>query len=277
MENLNLPVILDIIILVFLFLSVIVGYFRGFSTRFISFILTIFSVMMAYMLSNPISLMFTWKITGLDGLPTEVIRGIYPILYRVIAFVVLLVVFYILKVLIMLIFKSTIKKMIESFSLTQFIDRILGGILGLIQGVIITFVVLCIIATPIVKNGAKTLKDSTLGYYVINLVPSVNQQLKLMNDTYSLIGNMNLDQFSLNNLDAASFSTFTSIIDNANKLGLFKDEDIVNVFESYASQIETMENVVVTKEEMLKINELLDIPALSAELKDKILNKLIVE
>lgn len=277
MGNLNPSFILDIIVIGFLLISMLVGYFRGFTTRFFSFILSILAFFLAFILSKPISLLFTFQIRISDGAISEVLKGFYPLIYQVIAFIILLVIFMILKVVILFVFRNTIKRLIDTLAFSRFIDGILGSALSLIEGLIFTFIALCVMMMPFIKDGSKIIDNSTIANHILNLVPEASKQLNALSDTYNLTKNLDFSSFSLDKLDKNSLSTLKTMITSAQDMGLVTPQDVNDLVESYRSDIEQAQDVKVDQETKKQIDELLNIPGIPQDIKDIVNNKIIVE
>ncbi len=277
MGNLNPSFILDIIVIGFLLISMLVGYFRGFTTRFFSFILSILAFFLAFILSKPVSLLFTFQIRISDGAISEVLKGFYPLIYQVIAFIILLVIFMILKVVILFVFRNTIKRLIDTLAFSRFIDGILGSALSLIEGLIFTFIALCVMMMPFIKDGSKIIDNSTIASHILNLVPEASKQLNALSDTYNLTKNLDFSSFSLDKLDKNSLSTLKTMITSAQDMGLVTPQDVNDLVESYRSDIEQAQDVKVDQETKKQIDELLNIPGIPQDIKDIVNNKIIVE
>ncbi len=277
MGNLNPSFILDIIVIGFLLISMLVGYFRGFTTRFFSFILSILAFFLAFILSKPVSLLFTFQIRISDGAISEVLKGFYPLIYQVIAFIILLVIFMILKVVILFVFRNTIKRLIDTLAFSRFIDGILGSALSLIEGLIFTFIALCVMMMPFIKDGSKIIDNSTIANHILNLVPEASKQLNALSDTYNLTKNLDFSSFSLDKLDKNSLSTLKTMITSAQDMGLVTPQDVNDLVESYRSDIEQAQDVKVDQETKKQIDELLNIPGIPQDIKDIVNNKIIVE
>lgn len=277
MGNLNPSFILDIIVIGFLLISMLVGYFRGFTTRFFSFILSILAFFLAFILSKPVSLLFTFQIRISDGAISEVLKGFYPLIYQVIAFIILLVIFMILKVVILFVFRNTIKRLIDTLAFSRFIDGILGSALSLIEGLIFTFIALCVMMMPFIKDGSKIIDNSTIASHILNLVPEASKQLNALSDTYNLTKNLDFSSFSLDKLDKNSLSALKTMITSAQDMGLVTPQDVNDLVESYRSDIEQAQDVKVDQETKKQIDELLNIPGIPQDIKDIVNNKIIVE
>lgn len=277
MGNLNPSFILDIIVIGFLLISMLVGYFRGFTTRFFSFILSILAFFLAFILSKPISLLFTFQIRISDGAVSEVLKGFYPLIYQVIAFIILLVIFMILKVVILFVFRNTIKRLIDTLAFSRFIDGILGSALSLIEGLIFTFIALCVMMMPFIKDGSKIIDNSTIASHILDLVPEASKQLNALSDTYNLTKNLDFSSFSLDKLDKNSLSTLKTMITSAQDMGLVTPQDVNDLVENYRSDIEQAQDVKVDQETKKQIDELLNIPGIPQDIKDIVNNKIIVE
>ncbi|MFQ9923375.1 MAG: CvpA family protein [Beduini sp.] len=277
MGNLNPSFILDIIVIGFLLISMLVGYFRGFTTRFFSFILSILAFFLAFILSKPVSLLFTFQIRISGGAISEVLKGFYPLIYQVIAFIILLVIFMILKVVILFVFRNTIKRFIDTLAFSRFIDGILGSALSLVEGLIFTFIALCVMMMPFIKDGNKIIDNSTIASHILDLVPEASKQLNALSDTYNLTKNLDFSSFSLEKLDKNSLSTLKTMITSAQDMGLVTPQDVNDLVESYRSDIEQAQDVKVDQETKKQIDELLNIPGIPQDIKDIVNNKIIVE
>lgn len=277
MENLNPSLVLDIAIIVFLGLSILVGYIRGFTTRFVSFFCSILVLAGAYIFSKPLSLLLSFNIDLSGTVPDEVIHLLYPMVYRVSAFFILLVVFLIIKWIVLFIFRATIQRLIEGLSLTHFVDSVLGSALSLIKGLIAVFVVLCLLATPFIPNGSTIIQNSTIANHVFNLVPSISQQFYALESTFNLSKLINSSDLSLEDLDEQSIASIKTMIDSAVNLGLVTEEQISELCDEYQDSILNSHSVSVSEDEKEQIERLLETPGIPDEFKEIVRSKLIVE
>ncbi len=277
MGNLNPSFILDVVVIVFLFTSLIIGYIRGFTTRFVSFTLSIAAFVLAFMLSKPISLLFTFKLHLSDTKLNELLINFYPLIYRIIAFIILFIVLIILKVIITFIFRNTIKRIIDTLAFSRFLDSILGSALSLVQGLMVTFIALCIMMMPFIKNGSTTVQQSFMGSHILKLVPSVSEQLTTFSNSYLLAKDFDFSSFSLDKLDKNSVSALKSWVKQAQDMGIITSNDVARIAENYRDEIVNVQDVKVSQDTKQQIDELLEIPGIPQDIKAIIQNKIIVE
>lgn len=157
--------IVDIIILLVILLSGIVGFKRGFTKELVCFLGVFVVIILGFVLKDPVAELLY------DNLPIFKINGLYSLsiyFYVVIAFLlvtsVLLLIFKLLIVL-----TSLFEKLLNHTIILGIPSKILGFIIGLIEGVVWTFIILYVLNLPIFN--IKDIKESTLKKAVLDDTP----------------------------------------------------------------------------------------------------------
>lgn len=157
--------IVDIIIILVILLSGIVGFKRGFTKELVCFLGVFVVIILGFILKDPVAEILY------DNLPIFKINGLYSLsiyFYVVIAFLlvtsVLLLIFKLLIVL-----TSLFEKLLNHTIILGIPSKILGFIIGLIEGVVWTFIILYVLNLPIFN--IKDIKESTLKKAVLDDTP----------------------------------------------------------------------------------------------------------
>lgn len=157
--------IVDIIIILVILLSGIVGFKRGFTKELVCFLGVFVVIILGFILKDPVAEILY------DNLPIFKINGLYSLsiyFYVVIAFIlvtsVLLLIFKLLIVL-----TSLFEKLLNHTIILGIPSKILGFIIGLIEGVVWTFIILYVLNLPIFN--IKDIKESTLKKAVLDDTP----------------------------------------------------------------------------------------------------------
>lgn len=157
--------IVDIIIILVILLSGIVGFKRGFTKELVCFLGVFVVIILGFVLKDPVAEILY------DNLPIFKINGLYSLsiyFYVVIAFLlvtsVLLLIFKLLIVL-----TSLFEKLLNHTIILGIPSKILGFIIGLIEGVVWTFIILYVLNLPIFN--IKDIKESTLKKAVLDDTP----------------------------------------------------------------------------------------------------------
>lgn len=209
---------IDIIFVVFMLLMAIFGYIKGFVTRLYDFIGTIFVLFVAYFLAKPISSIFMiYQYDSQDVLASMVGKMVN----QIIVFVILLIVLTIIKKLLGIVIKPALKGFMDTFSLTSFVDKILGVGLSLIEGLLISYLALVFVVIPFYPKGRASIDNTVFASRVINLVPSVSQEVINLADTFDQTKDTSLH----------SIESLTKLMLTAKDMGLIDDEQIITLFQ----------------------------------------------
>jgi len=157
--------IVDIVIIIFILLSGIVGLKRGFTKELVCFLGIFIVIILGFFLKDPVAQILY------DNLPYFKINGLLSLsiyVYEAIAFLlvtsVLLLIFKLLIVL-----TSLFEKLLNYTIILGIPSKILGFILGLIEGLVWTFIILYILNLPIFNNNI--LKESKYKKYILDDTP----------------------------------------------------------------------------------------------------------
>ncbi|MFR1448878.1 MAG: CvpA family protein [Beduini sp.] len=276
---------LDICIIIFLLASIVIGYYKGFTKRFLSFICTIAALIGAYLLSKPVSLVLSFKINALTNLPSEVVQNIYPIIYRMVAFVVLVIILMVVKVILIVILKPLVKSIIDGLKLTRTLDGILGSMLSLVQSTILSYIVLIMMCLPINPKTYQMVNHSLVGNKILELIPSISKSVKGLNELSNFVKTMDLDNFKeqfdldkIKSLDENSLKSVRNLAKSAMDLGVVSEEEITQYCNQVVDQINQIDtSVSVTPSQKEEIDKILELPGVTEELKLAISRKINVQ
>lgn len=278
--NLNF---LDILIIVFLFLCIITGYYSGFAKRFLSFCGTVLALFLAFIFSKPVSLFLSFKISDFTKFPIEILNNVYPIVYRMIAFIVILVILLIIKSIILMVLKPVVKTIIDCFKITGGLDSILGAVLSFVKGIMFVYVALLFMCLPINSNKFSLVHESIVANKILNIIPEISDSITQINQFDEVMtsinaGDLNGDHFDLEKLDEKSLQSFHSLAKCAIDLGIINENQMTQYSISTAKKIQNMPNSVgVSKKEKEQLDKILDLPGVSEDLKIALNNKIYVK
>lgn len=274
---------LDISIITFLILSIITGYFRGFTKRFLSFLGSLLALAGAYFLSKPVSLLMTFKINITTNIPVENIQSITPFIYRAIAFAVILVGLLIVKSIVLMVIKPVVKTIIDTFKLTGTLDSLLGAGLSFIKGMIFVYITLLLMCLPVNQNKFAMVNDSIVANKILNLVPDVYNQIKGMNQFDNLVSmvknnKLSVDSFDINKLKELDEQTLNSthqLAKTAISFGIISEKEINQYSIQAKTKVEAMnEKVTISQMQKNEIDKILDLPGVDEGLKTAVNNKI---
>lgn len=234
---------LDLIIIILVILGAFIGCKRGFTTELVSIGGFIISLILAFILKNPISAFLYDKLPFFSfGGVLKGVTALNILLYEIIAFLIAL---FILTIILKLL--KIFTKIFESFLNATIIlgipSKILGGILGALEWLIISFIILFVLSLPIFNN--KFVFESKIYDGMLKISNKFNKEL---DNTYKVFKEFDelkdeytskdadTNQFNLDTLDL--FLKYNIIdIDSAEKLyqkGKFKKIDnIESVLSKY--------------------------------------------
>lgn len=179
----NITNIIDVVIVLFIGLSGVVGLKRGFIKQGVATIGLIITVILAFILKNPVAefLSLNLPFFKIDG----VFRGLTVVnilFYQVLSFIIVIS---ILQLILNAVIKvSNILEKILKFTIILGIpSKILGFILGLIEGFIFTYVVLFFLTQPLFNIDL--FNDSKLTPKVLRNIPVLSSFSKSTVDTFN--------------------------------------------------------------------------------------------
>lgn len=258
---------IDMMIIFILFITIIVGYLKGFVYRGYDLAATVISLIVALYLSAPLSLMFkVYEVIGVGEIVGNVINR----------FIVFLILFCCLKLILFLIgllVKPLLKKVIYTFKIFEQLDRLLGILASFIEGIMIIYLILIFIVLPIVPNGKENIEKTIVAKKILELVPVVNEKIESL-DAISLLVNegINYDSYNQDNLYYMALS-----LNKAYDSGILSKDKLNEVSNNYYQNISQIENPILLNEqeynEVTKLLNRLDSSKIDINM---ILNKIIV-
>lgn len=231
--------IVDIVILLFLVLGAVVGFKRGVFTELVSALSFIVSVVLAFLLKNPVSIFLY------EHLPFFSFGGIFKgvtviniLLYEVIAFLIMLALFTGLFAIIKFVTKI-FERILKLTIILSIPSKLLGIIVGIIHHYIIVFIVLYILSFPIF--GFNILNESKLKKGILNNTPilsSITKETVKIYDEFETLKDKYKENISVNdfNNEALDLMLKYNVIsvestDKLIELGKIKvDNNIINKY-----------------------------------------------
>lgn len=168
----------DIIIILVILLSGVIGLKRGFTKELVCFLGFFLVIILSFILKNPVSSFFYnhlpfFKFGGLF----KGITSINILLYEVLAF--LIVASILLIILRVVIFATSVfEKLLKLTFILGLPSKILGCIIGLVEGVVWCFIILYIVSLPLFN--IKIVNDSKLKDEILTKTPILTN---ITNDT----------------------------------------------------------------------------------------------
>lgn len=210
--------IIDVIFILVILMSGIVGFKRGVIKESVSFLGFFIVVILAFILKNPVSVFLY------EHLPFFKFFGIFKgievlniLVYEVIAFIIVLsILTIILKVLIKL--TSVIEKLLTVTIVLGIPSKILGFIVGLIEGFVWSFIILYIISLPVFNIDL--VRESSVRKPVLDKTPILS---KFTSDFINATKDFSKlkDEYTENKIDSEQF--------NKNSLEVFLKYGILDV------------------------------------------------
>lgn len=231
--------IIDIVILIIIALGAVVGFKRGVFTELISALSFIVSVILAFLLKNPVSIFLY------EHLPFFSFGGIFKgvaviniLLYEIIAFLIMLALFTGIFAIVRV--ATKLFERILKFTIVLSIpSKLLGIIVGAIHYYIIVFIALYVLSLPIF--GLDILKESKFKNNILNNTPIlssvVKESVKIFDEFETLKDkykdNTSVDEFNNEALDLMLKYKVVSV-ESADKLvelnKIKVDKNIINKY-----------------------------------------------
>lgn len=161
--------IIDIIIVLIILSSALLGFKRGFTKELVSFLGFFIILLLAFVLKNPLSKLmyeylpffkFSWLIKGATSLNIL----LYEILSFFIVLSILMIIFRVL-----LLATTIFEKLLKITIVLGIPSKILGFIIGIFEGIVWSFIILYIINLPFFKTDI--LSNSKLSNNLLNKTP----------------------------------------------------------------------------------------------------------
>lgn len=258
--------LIDVVILLILVISFIIGYLRGFVDRALNLVTSLIILFVAWWGSKGLAPFFNlWSGTE-DPLLSQLIA---PFMGRVIAFVAIYVVLMIVRMIIFAILKPIIRRIKEGIRLVNFTDSILGGAFNVIKSLFIVYFALLVISLPIVNNGRQAINDSFLGSLVVKVAPSISATVMDFGEKIE-----NLSSLTSQAEEGMQVEDMIELVNSMNDLGVLNEDTITSFYDSYHSEIESLPVQEVSPENYDRLVGMIeDLPA-SEQIKEVLKSKL---
>jgi len=224
--------IIDIVIILMILLSGVVGFKRGVLKELVMLLGTIIVYVIAFRIKNPLANVMMRILPFFDFLgKLKGVTVLNVVLYQVVAFALILGV---LLALFNIIVKTTgiLQKLIDWTLILTLPSKALGLIIGLISGYLYVFLALIIFSVPL--GGVELFTNSTLVNHILGNTPVLSHSLggfkDAVKDIYSLTENMvTEEQIDTNKLNLTVMETLlkhkvvrasdmTELLEKTNKL-----------------------------------------------------------
>lgn len=229
--------IVDIIIIIFVLLTGIVGSKRGVFKELVFCIGTILVFYLAYKFKDPLGNFFLLKFPMFDF--PNLFKGVVTLnilVYQLLAFLLVLAVLLIIFEII-LSFTGLFEKLLKITIILGIPSKILGFIAGLIEGYVIAFVILFFLTQP--AFSFKTFMDSKLANKILTSSPILTDitrnTVETIEDIYELKDETNVTLLNKKTLDMMLDKKIVSYdvaneLYKANKIKFTGIEDILNKY-----------------------------------------------
>lgn len=164
---------IDVIFVFFCIFFSLVGYYKGFISRFYDLLGTILCLIVSLNIYKYFSGLFSF--IPVNELTENII--FIPILNNIISFVIVFIVLYIIKKIFGIIIKPILNSIINFLKITGFINRLLGLIFSFFESIIISYIVLLIMMTPLINNGYHYVNNTIIAKEVLTLIPEYSNNL----------------------------------------------------------------------------------------------------
>lgn len=234
--------IVDIIILIFIALGAVIGFKRGVFTELVSALSFIISVVLAFLLKNPVSIFLY------EHLPFFSFGGIFKgvtviniLLYEIIAFLIMLALF--MGIFALIKFITKIFERILKLTIVLCIpSKLLGIIVGAIHYYVIVFIVLYVLSLPVFNLSI--LNESKFKNNILNNTPIlssvVKESVKIF-DEFETLKNKYKDNTSVSDFNNEAFDLMLKYkvisVESADKLvELGKIKVNTNIIDKYREE-----------------------------------------
>lgn len=208
----------DLIIIILVIMGAFIGFKRGFTSELLSIGGFILSIILAFILKNPISLFLYDKLPFFSfGGILKGVTALNILIYEVIAFLLaLLILSIVLKLL--RIFTRIFENFLNATIILGIPSKILGSILGGIEWLIISFIILFVLSMPVFNN--KFIFSSKI---YDGMFKFTNNFSKEIDNTYKVFKEFDelKDKYTSKDVDTNSF--------NLDTLDLFLKYDIIDI------------------------------------------------
>lgn len=232
--------IVDLIIIIFVLFGAVLGFKRGFTKSLVSALGFIATIVLAFLLKNPVSVMLYGNLPFFKF--GGVLKGVTVLniaLYEILAFIIVLAILgIVLKVLMLA--TSIFEKVLNATIILGIPSKILGAVVGLIEFFVIAFAALYALSLPVfnldILNESK-LKDKILNNTPV-LSSFVDGSMKVVDEFTSI-----KDKYNDNNSNAEEFNK--EVLDLFLKYEVVKVESIDKLVEKDKLQINNIEEILM--------------------------------
>ena len=237
--------IIDIICVVFLIITAIIGYKKGFVGQLYdiaSFLLVLFLV---YWLSEPLaSLWMVYPYDATDYIASMVGSMINRLLVGLLLFIGIMII----KKIIGLFVKPVLKGFMHSFETTSFVDSILGLILHVLEGFFTIYLVLVFLFIPFFDQGRQMIEKSYIAHTIVNFIPDVSQSVLDMTSLFKQ--NQSMEGYSQDMLTRLTLQALQS--------GLINHEDALKIFEENILNQNDLQSIELSPSQLEQLQALLE-------------------
>lgn len=231
--------IIDIVIILLIITGICLGFKRGFTREVVCFAKFALSLIIAFLLKNPLSKLMYEHLPFFDfGGIFKGVSAINIILYEFIAFLLVLgIVMVIFRIL--LLATTIFEKILNTTVILSFPSKILGMIVGAIHYYLIVFILLFVVTLPVFKFD-DILKDSKFKETILTKTPVLSG---FVDDTVNIINEFNnLGNKYKTETDSNQFNLDT--VDLFLKYDIITVEAIETLNEKDKLQIDRLEEVL---------------------------------
>lgn len=243
------PIFIDIVIIFTLFIAFILGYVRGFIYRGYDLFATIVAVIVGLYASSPLAMMF--KVYQVEGIGEILGDTINRFIVFIIIFLILKLIFFLIGLLV----KPLLKKVVYAFDFFEKIDRLLGVVVSCVESLILIYLALIFVVMPIVPGGKEAIGDTQLAKRILNLIPSVNEQIS----SFDTINDVVLDGINYDSLDANNLYLIAVSLNNAVDLKIIDENELNTLANNYYQNLQYLDQPIdLNKKQYDEVTKLLE-------------------
>jgi Uncharacterized membrane protein, required for colicin V production len=258
---------LDVIVMIILLVSLVIGYKKGFINRVIRFISFLAVILIAAKIHGAFTFVFSAvKLPVNNNLITPILL---PVFHKLLAFIIVFIVLMILRGVALLMTLKLVDFITKKLGLIGWLNSLLGAVFNALSSCLSIYLVFLMMTLPIFSNGTVILNDSLSGKFIMQIAPTVSREaLEINNHVQGLFTN----QDSLTKEEKVQLGL--SLIRIADNTGVLTDEMIVSYFNQYQNDLKQIGPISVSQSEHNQLQKILNNREIDQGIKNSILEKL---
>lgn len=242
---------LDMIIIVVLLLSFLIGYKKGIVDRVLHFASTLLIFAVAWSFSKPLASFFTFQ--NIEGIDIAIMQYIAPMIGRVIGFVVIFIALSIARTILFMILHTLIEGIKKHLSLVRWLDNGLGAIFNVAKNTLFIYVILLGMCMPVFGNGVNIVNESKLSGMIMNISPSLSQDILSFGE--QIVTFTQVEEWMNKDFD---MEDMLQLLNAMVSLDVLDEENLNAFYYNYQSQIDVIPVAIVDPEQYDALMEIIN-------------------